>query len=145
HKAVLAAVHQAAKEGADERLCSMTADCVVDPASFDALTQSGAAIATVMWVNNEVGVIQPIEELAAVAKSRGVLFHTDAGQAFGKILIDVKKVPVDILSMSGHKIYAPKGVGAMFIRRGTVIEPLFHGGSQDRGRRPGTENVAFAV
>lgn len=145
HKAVLAAVHQAAKEGAEERLCAMTRDCVVDVDSYDSLARSDAAIASVMWVNNEIGVIQPIEELAEIAKSRGVLFHTDAVQAFGKIPIDVKRVPVDMLSLSGHKIYAPKGIGAMFIRRGTVVAPLFHGGDQDRGRRPGTENVAYAV
>jgi cysteine desulfurase len=99
----------------------------------------------VMWVNNEVGTIQPIEDLAATASARGVLFHTDAVQAFGKLTIDASRVPFDILSISGHKIGAPKGCGAMFVRRGTVIEPLFHGGTQDRGRRPGTENVAAAI
>jgi len=145
HKAVLAAVHQAVREGAEERLCRMTPDCVVDLESFDGLAQDDVAIASVMWVNNEIGTIQPIEDLADRAKSRGVLFHTDAVQAFGKLTIDAKTVPFDILSVSGHKIGAPKGCGAIFIRRGTVIEPLFHGGTQDRGRRPGTENVAAAV
>jgi cysteine desulfurase len=81
----------------------------------------------------------------AEAKSKGALFHTDAVQAFGKFDIDVKAVPVDYLTMSGHKIGAPKGIGAMFIRRGTPVEPLMFGGSQDRGRRPGTENVAMVV
>ena len=145
HKAVLAAVHQAAKEGAEERLCAMTRDCTVDQSSFDRFVDSDVAIASVMWVNNEVGTIQPIEELASVAHARGVLFHTDAVQAFGKVSIDAGGVPFDILSISGHKIGAPKGCGAIFVRRGTVIEPLFHGGTQDRGRRPGTENVASAV
>ena len=145
HKAVLAAVHQAAREGADERLCRMTRDCVVDVASFDELTRDDTAIASIMWVNNEVGTVQPIEELAARARSRGVLFHTDAIQAFGKIAIDARAAAFDALSISGHKIGAAKGCGAIFIRRGTVIEPLFHGGTQDRGRRPGTENVAAAV
>ena len=98
-----------------------------------------------MWVNNEIGAIQPVPEFAATAHERGVLFHTDAVQAFSKVEIDAAKVPFDILSISGHKIGAPKGCGALFIRRGTPIEPLFHGGTQDRGRRPGTENVAFAV
>jgi cysteine desulfurase len=98
-----------------------------------------------MWVNNEIGSIQPIPELSQHAKTRGALFHTDAVQAFGKIAIDVREVPVDLLTISGHKIGAPKGIGAIFIRRGTVLQPLFHGGSQDRGRRPGTENVAYAV
>jgi cysteine desulfurase len=145
HKAVLAAVHQAAREGAEERLCAMTTSCTVDVGSFGDLVRSDVAIASVMWVNNEVGTIQPIEELAATANARGVLFHTDAVQAFGKVTIDAGKVPFDFLSISGHKIGAPKGCGAMFVRRGTPIEPLFHGGTQDRGRRPGTENVAAAV
>ena len=145
HKAVLAAVHQAAREGAEERLCAMTRDCVVDASSFDQLIREDVAIASVMWVNNEIGTIQPIEELAPVARARDVLFHTDAVQAFGKVTIDASAVPFDILSISGHKIGAPKGCGAIFVRRGTVIEPLFHGGTQDRGRRPGTENVAAAV
>jgi len=145
HKAVLAAVHQAAKEGADERLCAMTRDCTVDQSSFDRLVDSDVAVASVMWVNNEVGTIQPIEQLATVAHERGVFFHTDAVQAFGKVSIDASVVPFDILSISGHKIGAPKGCGAIFVRRGTVIEPLFDGGTQDRGRRPGTENVAAAV
>jgi cysteine desulfurase len=123
----------------------MTADCVVDATSFDQLVDGSVAIASVMWVNNEIGTIQPIEPLARMAKQRGVLFHTDAVQAFGKVTIDASAVPFDFLSISGHKIGAPKGCGAIFVRRGTVIEPLFHGGTQDRGRRPGTENVAAAV
>jgi len=145
HKAVLGAVHQAAREGAEERLCAMTRDCVVDTASFDRLATEDVAIASVMWVNNEIGTIQPIEQLASTAKARGVLFHTDAVQAFGKVSIDASAVPFDFLSISGHKIGAPKGCGAIFVRRGSIIEPLFHGGTQDRGRRPGTENVAAAV
>ena len=145
HKAVLSAVHQAGREGAEERLCAMTADCVVETSSFDQLVGGDVAIASVMWVNNEIGTIQPIEELARTASARGVLFHTDAVQAFGKVTIDAAAVPFDFLSISGHKIGAPKGCGAIFVRRGTVIEPLFHGGTQDRGRRPGTENVAMAV
>jgi cysteine desulfurase len=145
HKAVLASVHQAAREGAEERLCAMTRDCVVDTTSFDQLATHDVAIASVMWVNNEIGTIQPIEQLAQIAKSRGVLFHTDAVQAFGKVTIDATAVPFDVLSISGHKIGAAKGCGAIFVRRGTALEPLFHGGTQDRGRRPGTENVAAAV
>lgn len=145
HKAVLGAVHQAAREGAEERLVAMTAAGVVDETSFAALVGTDTVIASVMWVNNEIGTIQPIQRLAERARATGALFHTDAVQAFGKIAIDVSKTPVDVLSISGHKIGAPKGVGAAFIRRGTAIEPLFHGGSQDRGRRPGTENVAYAV
>jgi cysteine desulfurase len=145
HKAVLGAVHQAAHEGADERLCHVNTFGVVDRDSFDSLLRDDTAIASIMWINNEIGTIQPIADLAQLAKAKGALFHTDAVQAFGKIAIDAKAIPFDVLSVSGHKIGAPKGIGAVFIRRGTVIEPLFHGGEQDRGRRPGTENVAATI
>jgi cysteine desulfurase len=145
HKAVLAAVHEIAKEGGEERLCRMTPDGLVNEDSFASIVDRSVAVASVMWVNNEIGVIQPIERLATLAKQHDIVFHTDAVQAFGKVAIDASRIPFDILSISGHKIGAPKGCGALFIRRGTHIEPLFHGGSQDRGRRPGTENVAAAV
>lgn len=145
HKAVLACVHQAGTEGAEERLCRVTPEGVVDTASFDALVRGDTAVASCMWVNNEIGTVQPVERLAAIAKDRGALFHTDAVQAFGKIAIDARAVPFDTLSLSGHKIGGPKGCGALFVRRGTAIESLFHGGTQERGKRPGTENVAAAV
>ena len=145
HKAVLGAVHQAAHEGADERLCDVSELGVVERDSFDSLLRDDTAIASVMWVNNEIGTVQPVADLAQLAKAKGALFHTDGVQAFGKIAIDAKAVPFDVLSVSGHKIGAPKGIGAVFIRRGTPIEPLFHGGTQDRGRRPGTENVAAII
>ena len=145
HKAVLAAVHQAGKEGGDERLLTLSANGLVDDASFDALVDEQVAIVSVMWVNNEIGVLQPIPALAARAKAKGVIFHTDAVQAFGKVDIDATTTPFDALSISGHKIGAPKGIGALYVRRGTPIEPLMFGGTQDRGRRPGTENVAMAV
>ena len=145
HKAVLGAVHQAAREGADERLCEVSKVGVVDRDSFASLLGDDTAIASIMWVNNEIGSVQPIADLAQLAKAKGALFHTDGVQAFGKVVIDAKAIPFDVLSVSGHKIGAPKGIGAMFIRRGTVIEPLFHGGEQDRGRRPGTENVAATI
>jgi cysteine desulfurase len=145
HKAILGAVHQAAQEGAEERFLGMTPDGVIDPASFDELVDDKVAVCTTMWVNNEIGSIQPVPELAAKAKQRGALVHTDAVQAFGKIRIDAQTQQFDFLTISGHKFGAPKGIGALFIRRGTHIEPLMHGGTQDRGRRPGTENVAAAV
>lgn len=145
HKAVLAAVHQAAREGADEHFAAMRPDGMVDRASFEAAVGSDTALCTVMWVNNELGTIQSIAELAEVARAKGALFHTDAVQALGKLSIDVSSVPVDALTVSGHKVGAPKGIGAIFVRRGTPLEPLLFGGSQDRGRRPGTENVAAAV
>lgn len=145
HKAVLGAVHQAAKEGAEERFTLMREDGVVEVSSFAEVVRDDTAIVSVMWVNNEIGTIQPIDHLARHAKSVGALFHTDAVQAFGNVAIDAAAVPFDVLTISGHKIGAPKGIGAVFIRRGLVIEPLFHGGTQDRGRRPGTENVAAVI
>lgn len=145
HKAVLAAAHQVAREGGEERLTNVDANGVVIRERFEALVDDRVACASVMWVNNEIGVLQDVPALTAYAKSRGALMHTDAVQAFGKVDIDVRVLPVDTLTISGHKIGAPKGIGAMFVRRGTPLEPLFHGGSQDRGRRPGTENVAMAV
>jgi cysteine desulfurase len=145
HKAVLGAIHEAGHEGAEERMVAMTAEGVVDRKSFDVLVDDAVAICSVMWVNNEIGTIQPVPDLATKAKERGVLFHTDAVQAFGKVPIDAQKQRFDFLTISGHKLGAPKGIGALFIRRGVHIEPLMHGGTQDRGRRPGTENVAAAV
>ena len=145
HKAVLAAVHHAAHEGADERIIGVRPDGCIDRAEFDKAVKDDVAIVSVMWVNNEIGSVQPIEELAPAAKAKGALFHTDAVQAFGKIDVDARKIPFDALSLSGHKIGAPKGVGAMFTRRNTEFQSLFHGGSQERGRRPGTENVAYAI
>lgn len=145
HKAVLGALHGAAHEGAEARILSVTPDGMVERSSFDREVREDVAVCSIMWVNNEIGTVQPVPELAAAAHARGVLFHTDAVQAFGKIPIDTRDIQVDLLTISGHKIGAPKGIGAIFIRRGTPLEPLLYGGSQDRGRRPGTENVAYAV
>jgi cysteine desulfurase len=145
HKAVLAAVHQVAHEGGEERLVRVTPDGLVDAAHFAALLDTRVAVASVMWVNNEVGVMQDVPALAAQAKAVGAMFHTDAVQAFGKVELDTRRIPVDLLTISGHKFGAPKGTGALYIRRDTPLAPMLHGGSQDRGRRPGTENVAFAV
>jgi cysteine desulfurase len=145
HKAVLEAAHEIAREGGDERLVSMKPGGLVDDRSFDALVTDDVAVCSVMWVNNEIGVLQEVPSLASRAKARGVVFHTDAVQAFGKVEVDARTTPFDVLTISGHKIGAPKGIGALYIRRGTPIEPLMFGGTQDRGRRPGTENVAMAV
>jgi cysteine desulfurase len=145
HKAVLGSVHQAAKEGAEERLVPVTSDGVIDVGAFESLLGEDVAVCSIMWVNNEIGTVQPVPELAQRAKTQGIVFHTDAVQAFGKVPVDVRETSVDLLTISGHKIGAPKGSGAIFIRRGTAVESLLHGGSQDRGRRPGTENVAAAV
>jgi len=103
------------------------------------------AIVSIMWANNETGVIFPIAELAELVKSRGALFHCDEVQAAGKLPIDVKKVPVDLISISGHKLHAPKGIGVLYIRKGTYFVPLLMGGHQEQGRRGGTENVPYIV
>jgi cysteine desulfurase len=145
HKAVLGAVRQAAAEGADVRFLTVDTAGVVDALSFGRLMAADVAVCSVMWVNNEIGTVQDVPALAEAARAHGVPFHTDAVQAFGKVAIDARTQVFDLLTISGHKIGAPKGIGALYIRRGTALEPLLHGGAQDRGRRPGTENVAFAV
>jgi len=103
------------------------------------------AIVSIMYANNETGVIFPIAEIGEIVKSRGIVFHTDAVQAVGKIPIDLSKLPVDFLSLSGHKLHAPKGVGVLYIRKGTRFSPLIIGGHQERGRRAGTENVPYII
>jgi cysteine desulfurase len=142
---VIGALHEIGREGGEERMLAVQSTGLLDDASFDALVDDTAAVCSVMWVNNEIGVMQDVAALAQRARARGVVFHTDAVQAFGKVAIDARTTPFDMFSMSGHKIGAPKGIGALFIRRGTPMSPLMFGGSQDRGRRPGTENVAMAV
>jgi len=112
HKAVLGAVHQAVREGAEERLAPVTNQGVLDVDEFEPLLGDDVALCSIMWVNNEIGTIQPVPELARRAKARGVMFHTDAVQAFGKVPVDVRETPVDLLTISGHKIGAPKGVDA---------------------------------
>lgn len=111
----------------------------------EALASGDAAMASVMWANNETGVIQPVAEASQLAREAGVPFHTDAIQAVGKTEVDVTEVPVDYLSISGHKFHAPKGVGALYIRQGLRFEPMLRGGGQEDGRRSGTENVAGIV
>jgi cysteine desulfurase len=103
------------------------------------------AIATIMWANNETGTIFPVEQLAELAHQVGALFHTDAVQAVGKIAIDLKSTQIDMLSLSGHKLHAPKGIGALYVRRGVRFRPVLRGGHQERGRRAGTENAPGIV
>jgi cysteine desulfurase len=112
---------------------------------FDSQFIDESTLVSLMWANNETGVLFPIEELAQKVKERGGIFHTDAIQALGKVKVDVSKVPVDLLALSGHKLHAPKGIGAIYIRRGTRLPPLIHGGHQEKGFRAGTENVPYIV
>ena len=117
----------------------------VDPEYVRKAIDDRTILITVMHANNEVGTIQPIEEIARIARGRGVLFHTDAAQSAGKISVNVRELGVDLLSLAGHKLYAPKGVGALYIRNGVHLEPLIHGASHEQGRRAGTENVLLDV
>ena len=111
---------------------------------INALTED-TAIVSIMWANNETGVVFPVPEMARAAKERGILFHTDAVQAVGKIPINLKELDIDYLSMSGHKLHAPKGVGILYVKRGTAYAPFMTGGHQEHGRRAGTENVASII
>lgn len=117
----------------------------VRPDDLAAAISDRTLLVSVMHANNETGTIQPIKELAAIAHQHGALFHTDAAQSIGKILTDVKELGVDFLTVAGHKLYAPKGIGALFIRPGVQIDPFIHGAGHERGLRAGTENVIFDV
>ena len=118
---------------------------LLDLAEYEAALSDDTAIVSVMWANNETGVIYPVEKMAKMAKERGILFHTDAVQAVGKLPINLKELDIDFLSMSGHKLHAPKGVGVLYVKRGTLFIPFLTGGHQENGRRGGTENVASIV
>jgi len=117
----------------------------LDLEQYASLLSENVALVSVMWANNETGTIFPVEEMAKMAKAAGVLFHTDAVQAAGKIRINLANTDIDMLSMSGHKLHAPKGIGVLYVRRGTRFRPLLRGGHQERGRRAGTENSASIV
>lgn len=117
----------------------------VDPGALRAAITPRTVLVSIMHANNETGTMQPIAELARIAREHGVLFHTDAAQSVGKVPVRVDELGVDLLSMTGHKLYAPKGVGALFVRSGIQLEPAIYGGGQEGGRRSGTENVALIV
>lgn len=141
HPGVLNVCRYLKRHGYEVTELDVDGDGNLDLDRYRASISPDTAIVSVMWANNETGVIFPIEEMAKIAKSRGVTFHTDAVQAVGKIPVDLSNLPIDLLSLSGHKLHGPKGVGALYIRKGTRIRPLIYGGHQERGRRPGTENV----
>lgn len=121
------------------------ADGMLDIDSYQEALADDTAIVSIMWANNETGVIFPVEEMAAMARERGILFHTDAVQAVGKIPLNMRENNIDFLSLSGHKLHAPKGVGVLYVRKGTPFVPFLNGGHQERGRRGGTENVASII
>ncbi len=121
------------------------AEGMIDIDEYEAALTEDTVIASIMWANNETGNIYPVEKMATMAKQRGILFHTDAVQAVGKIPLDLKNLDIDFLSLSGHKLHGPKGVGVLYIKRGTHFVPFLPGGHQEHGRRGGTENVASIV
>ncbi len=146
HPAVLGPAHRLRERG--HTLVELGVDTFgrLDTAALrQALYGNSPTLLSVMWANNETGTLFPVDEAAALAKTVGAIVHTDAVQAFGKETIDVKKIPVDLLSLSGHKIHAPKGVGALYVRRGTRLKTWMLGGHQENGRRGGTENVPYIV
>ncbi len=133
------------RQGYDITFLPVDSTGQVDPSAARKAIRPTTILISVMHANNETGTIQPIAEIGTLAREAGVLFHTDAAQSAGKIPVQVSELNVDFLSMAGHKMYAPKGVGALFFRNGLRIEPFMHGAGQESGRRAGTENVAFAV
>jgi cysteine desulfurase len=145
HEAVLNTLKTLARRGSETTLLSVDDTGIVSPDDLQAALRDDTALVSVMHANNEIGTIQPISALARVAHDRGALFHTDAVQSAGKLSLDVKTLGVDMLSISAHKFYGPKGVGAIWIRRGLRILPISTGGKQERNRRAGTENVAGIV
>ena len=145
HKAVLAAAHEVKHLGGEEVILPVDRDGQLDLDGLDAALARHPAVVSVMWVNNETGIRQPVEEIAARCERSGVLLHSDAVQAFGKVPVGLRDFPCTLLTISGHKIGAPKGIGALIVRDRKAIEALIHGGGQQFGIRPGTENVAGAV
>jgi len=142
HVAVLDPCRALARSGVDLTILPVNSDGLVNPEDVRRAIRPDTVLITIMLANNETGTIEPIEEIAKIAAEKGITFHTDAVQAAGKIPIDVKKLGVNLLSISAHKFSGPKGVGALYIRKGTHIGPLMYGGHSERDRRPGTEDVA---
>ena len=145
HHAVLHTLEKLKKNGFEITLLPVHENGIVRVNELEAAIREDTALVTVMYANNEIGTIQPIAEIGEICKKHGVIFHTDAVQAVGNLKIDVKAENIDLLSMSSHKFHGPKGVGALYIRKGVVIPNLIDGGAQERGRRAGTENTAGIV
>jgi cysteine desulfurase len=141
HPAVTEPALHLRREGWDLTVLPVDGEGRVDPAAVDAALRPDSALVSIMHANNEIGTLQAIADIAAVTGARGVLLHTDAAQAAGKVAIDVNALGVDLLTLAGHKFYAPKGVGALYVRAGTPIGNILFGAGQERGLRPGTENV----
>ncbi len=145
HHAVLHTCEYLEKHGFDITYVPVSADGFVNPEDIKNAVREDTALVTIMYANNEIGTIQPIEEIAKICKEKKVIFHTDAVQAVGHVEIDVKKQGIDMLSLSGHKIHAQKGIGALYVRKGITLPNLIHGGAQERNKRAGTENVPAIV
>lgn len=145
HKAVLAAAHAVTRLGGTESILPVDRRGVLDLAALDRALAGSPAVVSVMWVNNEVGTIQPVEEIGRRCRAAGAMFHTDAVQAFGQLPVSVEAADATLLTLSGHKIGAPKGIGALVVRSRAAVEAIIHGGSQQFGLRPGTENVPGSV
>ena len=141
HHAVLHTLEALEKDGFEVTLLPVHENGLVRPEELEAALREDTALVTVMYVNNEVGTVQPVEELGRICREKGVLFHTDAVQAAGHLPIDVKAQNIDMMSLSAHKFHGPKGVGALYVRKGIALGNLIYGGGQERGRRAGTENV----
>jgi cysteine desulfurase len=145
HEAVLNSCRRLQQFGCEVTYLPVSGECLVDPEDVRRALQPNTKLISVMMANNETGVLQPLQEIGKIAAEADVYFHTDAVQAAGKVPIDVKAIQCDLLAISGHKFHAPKGVGALFVRKGTLVQPLFYGGKHERSRRAGTENVPGIV
>jgi len=145
HPAVINLCKQLEKEGYRVTYINVNSDGIIDLQQLKDSVTDDTAVVSVMHANNETGVIMPVEEIGAFLKDRGVIFHIDGVQAIGKIPIDVKKLNCDLYSISAHKFHGPKGVGALYVKRGSRMRPLIFGGHQEKGRRPGTENTAGII
>lgn len=145
HHAILYTCEYLEKNGFDVTYLDVDKEGFVHPDELEKAIRDDTILISIMFVNNEIGTVQPIKELAKVAKKHNILFHTDAVQALGNLDIDVKDMGIDLLSMSAHKIYGPKGTGGLYVRRGIRISSFIHGGAQEMGKRAGTENLAGIV